>query len=90
MYLHLHTISPLSAVDSSKPPRSPNRCSSTVVANNQMTNLDLLAFLLASEPGGEDSSLGIASLRPRTRSGGVRGLVLKKFMGMGWLEDVEG
>lgn len=46
-----------------------------------MANFDLLAFLLASEPGGVDSSFGIASLRPRTRSGGVRGLVLKKFMG---------
>ena len=53
-----------------------------------MTNFDLLAFLLASEPGGADSSLGAASLRLRTRSGGVRGLVLKKFMGC--LKDVGG
>lgn len=83
-YLRPHTLSLLSAADSLRPPRSPNRYSSSVAANNQMTSFDLLAFLLASEPGGADSSFGIASLRPRTRSGGVRGLVLKKFM---WWDD---
>lgn len=38
-------------------------------------------FLLDSFPGGPDSSFGMASRRPRTRSGGVRGFVLKKFIG---------
>ena len=39
-----------------------------------------LTLLLVSPPGGPASSLGSASRRPRTRSGGVRGFVLKKFM----------
>ena len=39
-----------------------------------------LTFLLVSPPGALVSRRGIASLSPRTRSGGVLGLVLKKFM----------
>jgi hypothetical protein len=37
-------------------------------------------FLLVSLPGAPLSSLGMASLKPLTRSGGVLGFVLKKFM----------
>jgi hypothetical protein len=39
-----------------------------------------LTFLLVSPPGALVSSRGIASLSPRTRSGGVLGFVLKKFI----------
>jgi hypothetical protein len=37
-------------------------------------------FRRVSPPGAPDSSLGIASRRPRTRSGGVLVFVLKKFI----------
>ena len=39
-----------------------------------------LTLRLVSPPGGPASNRGSASRRPLTRSGGVRGLVLKKFM----------
>ena len=50
------------------------------------TGAKLLTLRRTSPPGAPDSSLGIASLSPRTRSGGVRGFVLKKFM----VDDGEG
>lgn len=47
-------------------------------------------FLLLSVPGGPTSSLGSASRSPRTRSGGVRGLDLKKFIARKRSERREG
>jgi hypothetical protein len=44
------------------------------------TKRDFRTFRRVSPAGALVSSFGIASLNPRTRSGGVRGFDLKKFM----------
>jgi hypothetical protein len=56
------------------------RDSSPIVLTSSLDPDIIRTFRRVSLAGALVSSLGIASLRPRTRSGGVRGFDLKKFM----------